>query len=209
MLNAGAYPADAAIDTLTNDPAKRNSLYQSSQLFFPLSGARNMEHAQRIHHDQEGRELVGDSGAHWPNSSRGSADDSSCIEEPSKQENILPGGTHGLVAYAKKLRQAVERVRQIDDVGCFRRHVACARHGDAYIRGRESRSIIQAITGHGRLAPLRLQFLDLLYLLRGQKAGLEMRNSQFLGNGVCGPPAVAGKDSLIGEACLPQCCEGL
>src|SRR3984885_15167182 len=126
MLDARIYPDEGAMDALTNNAAKGNSLPESSQPFFPFAGARDMEQAQRIHHHQKGRELVSDGGDHWANAPRGGPNDSRGIEEAGEQKNFLPGGPHRPPADTEKFRKGVKQVGQIDDGGCFRRYVACA-----------------------------------------------------------------------------------
>ena len=139
-------------------------------------------------------------GAYRANLARRGAKNSGRIEKSGEEEYVLPGRAHRAPADAEELRQPLERMRKIDDIGSLGRDVAGPGHGNADVCRGQSRGIVQAIARHGRLVPLRAKLLQQFHLLRRKQPGFQMRDSQLLGDQLRRPLAVPGKDPLVSQA---------
>src|SRR5271169_5213326 len=90
------------------------------------------------------------------------------IQSAREEYDIEPGRLHRAPADLKQAWNLVERMRQINHVGGFRRNVARARDGDSYTRGRERGSIIDTVAEHRYSVASRCELADAVELLLGQ-----------------------------------------
>ena len=168
----------------------------------PTTHARpfDPQQPQRVEHHEERRELMRECGAQRPDHAGRCKTHGREVDHSRKQDDVLPRRPHGLPAYFKQRRQLLKRMAQIDDIGRFRRDVTRTGDGDADVRCRECRRVVEAVTHHRPLVTLCHPSADVIELFFRQKLGLNGGDSEFARHGLGGPPAVSREHDLPGKA---------
>ena len=106
-------------------------------------------------------------GADRPQRSAGGEQHGGEIHHPGEEDHVLPCGGDGAAAGGEQLRQFLQGVRQVDDVGGLSRDIARAGDGDAHGGGRERGSVVDTVARHRDGAALREKLVNAIQLLLG------------------------------------------
>src|SRR5258708_692146 len=101
------------------------------------------------------------------------------------EEQILFDVADGGAAKFSGAQDAAQIAFEQSDAGGFDGDVGAGTHGDADMGGGESRSVIDAVAGHGDDAPFLLQFGNNLRFLRGRNFGVDVFDLKLFRDG-CG-----------------------
>ena len=112
---------------------------------------------------------------------------------------------HALAGNADRFRDLQRVVIHQDDVRCFDGGVRSERaHGDADVRPREDRRVVNSVADKSELLLCRLlrfeQLFDLRDLIGRQKFAVDLRNAELAADGFRSRSAIAGQHDLPGHA---------
>src|SRR5579884_1494306 len=110
-----------------------------------------------------------------------------------REEEVLADVAHDGTAQAAGSRNAPQVTLQERDAGAFDGDIGAAAHGDAHVRLRQRRGVINAVAGHGYDATLALQLPDDLALLLRQDFRLYFVDPKFSCDRLGSSAAVAGQ----------------
>src|SRR5579884_2823458 len=110
-----------------------------------------------------------------------------------REEEVLPNVAHDGTAQAAGASNAPQVTLQERDAGAFDGDIGATAHGDAHLRLRQRRGIIDAVAGHGHNATLALQLPDDLALLLRQDFRLYFVDPKFFCDRLGSSAAVAGQ----------------
>ena len=105
--------------------------------------------------------------------------------------------------------QAAEILGGDGDVGNLPGNGCAGGDGNACIRLRQGRGVVDAVADHNHLASGRMLFPNECGLVFGQYLGMEFRYAHFLCHGLCGPVAVAGHHNNLAQAQFLELCNDL